>query len=56
MRDAGLGGTLTHVVAYGLSANVAAKLAPLPWAALHTAAEPTLAALLAAVDENGRRS
>lgn len=56
LTDAGLGGTLTRIEAYGLSANVTAKLAPLPWAALHRAAEPTLAALLAAIDENGRRS
>lgn len=54
--DAGLGETLSRVVAYGLSGNVTAKLAELPWAALRKAAEPTLAALLAAIDENGHPS
>ena len=56
VTDAGLGETLSRVVAYGLSGNVTARLAALPWAALRKAAEPTLAALLAAVDENGHPS
>jgi uroporphyrinogen-III synthase len=56
IADAGLGEKLARVQAYGLSGNVTAKLNELPWAALHKAAEPTLAALLAAVDENGRPS
>ncbi|MEO0036662.1 MAG: Uroporphyrinogen-III synthase [Pseudomonadota bacterium] len=56
VTDAGLGETLSRVVAYGLSGNVTARLAALPWATLHKAAEPTLAALLAAVDENGHPS
>ncbi|CCG41843.1 uroporphyrinogen-III synthase [Magnetospirillum molischianum] len=56
VNDAGLGEMLARVEAYGLSGNVTAKLNGLPWAALHRAAEPTLAALLAAVDENGRPS
>jgi len=56
IADAGLGEKLARIQAYGLSGNVTAKLNELPWAALHKAAEPTLAALLAAVDENGRPS
>jgi len=56
VADAGLGETLSRVVAYGLSGNVTARLSELSWAALHKAAEPTLAALLAAVDENGHPS
>jgi len=56
LSEAGLGGTVARVTAYGLSANVIAKLAPVSWAALRQAAEPTLAALLAAIDEDGRRS
>ncbi|TAN65809.1 MAG: uroporphyrinogen-III synthase [Magnetospirillum sp.] len=47
---AGLGETLAGVTAYGLSANVAAELAGLSWAALRQAAEPTQAALLAVLD------
>ena len=49
---AGLRGMLARITAYGLSANVAAELASLPWAALRRAAEPTQAALLAALDDD----
>lgn len=47
---AGLGDAVARITAYGLSANVSAQLAPLPWARLRQAAEPTQAALLAALD------
>jgi len=47
---AGLRDRLAGVTAYGLSANVAAELAALPWAGLRQAADPTQAALLAALD------
>ncbi len=52
VTDAGLTGTLARVTAYGLSANVAAELASLSWAGLRQAAEPTQAALLAALDDD----
>ncbi|WP_254432676.1 uroporphyrinogen-III synthase [Magnetospirillum sp. SS-4] len=47
---AGLESSIARLAAYGLSANVSAQLAPLPWARLRQAAEPTQAALLAALD------
>ena len=39
----------------GLGPNVAAELAPLPWRVLRQAAEPTQAALLAAIDDDLNR-
>ncbi|OAN49113.1 uroporphyrinogen-III synthase [Paramagnetospirillum marisnigri] len=51
-RAAGLGDTCARIKAYGLSANVSAQLAPLPWAVLRQAAEPTQAALLALLDDD----
>jgi uroporphyrinogen-III synthase len=52
VEAAGLGENASRIRAYGLSANVSAKLAPLPWAAVVQAAEPTQAALLAALDDD----
>ncbi|MBI2236518.1 MAG: uroporphyrinogen-III synthase [Magnetospirillum sp.] len=52
VRDAGAAGELTRIAAYGLSANVARELASLPWRVLRTAAQPTQAALLAALDDD----
>ena len=49
---AGLGDSLARITAYGLSANVAAELAGLTWAALRQATEPTQAALLAVLDDD----
>ncbi|MDO8607829.1 MAG: uroporphyrinogen-III synthase [Phaeospirillum sp.] len=49
---AGLDEMLVRVAAYGLSVNVTAELANLPWAALRRAAEPTQAALFAALDDD----
>jgi uroporphyrinogen-III synthase len=48
-------GSLGRIAAYGLSANVTAELAPLPWRTLRQAAEPTQAALLAAIDDDLKR-
>lgn len=53
--EAGVQGTLAPIAAYGLSANVSAELAPLPWRVLRQAAEPTQAALLAAIDDDLNR-
>jgi uroporphyrinogen-III synthase len=47
---AGLENHVARIAAYGLSANVSAQLASLPWARMRQAAEPTQAALLAALD------
>lgn len=47
---AGLEQTTARITAYCLSAAVAEKLAVLPWAAVRVAADPTQAALLAAMD------
>ncbi|MGE5506262.1 MAG: uroporphyrinogen-III synthase [Actinomycetota bacterium] len=55
VRAAGLADALSRVAAYGLSANVARELADLPWRCVRTAAEPTQAALLAALDEDLER-
>ncbi len=49
---AGLGEKTVRIRAYGLSANVSAQLAPLSWAAVLQAAEPTQAALLAVLDDD----
>ncbi|CAA7614869.1 Uroporphyrinogen-III synthase [Candidatus Terasakiella magnetica] len=49
---ADLKGSLAAVAAYGLSANVTAELTLLSWRALRQAAEPTQAALLAALDHD----
>lgn len=54
-RAAGVQGSLSRLAAYALSANVAAELAPLPWRVLRQAAEPTQAALLAALDDDLNR-
>jgi uroporphyrinogen-III synthase len=48
-------GSLGTIAAYGLSANVSTELAPLPWRVLRQAAEPTQAALLAAIDDDLNR-
>jgi uroporphyrinogen-III synthase len=53
--QAGVQGKMGTIAAYGLSANVSAELAPLPWRVLRQAAEPTQAALLAAIDEDLNR-
>lgn len=53
--QAGLQGCLATIAAYGLSANVSAELASLPWRVLRQAAEPTQAALLAAIDDDLNR-
>jgi uroporphyrinogen-III synthase len=53
--EAGVGDCLRTVAAYGLSANVSAELAPLPWRMLRQAAEPSQAALLAAIDADLNR-
>jgi uroporphyrinogen-III synthase len=55
VEDAGLGHHVSAIRAYGLSANVGRALAPLPWRAVHLAAQPTQAALLAALDEDLNR-
>ncbi|RAU23672.1 uroporphyrinogen-III synthase [Paramagnetospirillum kuznetsovii] len=52
VQAAGLGENVARIRAYGLSANVSAKLEPLPWAAVRIAAEPTQAALLAVLDQD----
>jgi uroporphyrinogen-III synthase len=49
--DAGLAGKLGAVVAYCLSANVAAKVRGLRWASVRTAARPDQAAMLAMFGE-----
>ncbi|CUW37769.1 Uroporphyrinogen-III synthase [Magnetospirillum sp. XM-1] len=53
--QAGVQGSLAAIAAYGLSANVSAELAPLPWRVLRQASEPTQAALLAAIDDDLNR-
>lgn len=52
---AGVQGSLAAIAAYGLSANVSAELAQLPWRALRQASEPTQASLLAAIDDDLNR-
>jgi uroporphyrinogen-III synthase len=52
VRAAGVAEALSRVAAYGLSANVARQLEALPWRRLKTAAQPTQAALLAALDDD----
>ncbi|EME70192.1 uroporphyrinogen-III synthase [Paramagnetospirillum caucaseum] len=52
---AGMRESLGAIAAYGLSANVSAELAPLPWRVLRQAAEPSQAALLAAIDDDLNR-
>jgi uroporphyrinogen-III synthase len=52
VRAAGAAGELARVATYGLSANVARELASLPWRSLRIAAQPTQAALLAALDDD----
>lgn len=52
VQQAALGDALTGIMAYCLSPAVAQALGHLPWAAVHTAAHPTQAALLALLDEN----
>jgi uroporphyrinogen-III synthase len=54
-KAAGVQGSLGTIAAYGLSANVSTELAPLPWRVLRQAAEPTQAALLAAIDDDLNR-
>lgn len=51
VRAANLADTTGRITAYALSPAVAGELAALPWAAVHVAAAPTQAALLAALDE-----
>jgi uroporphyrinogen-III synthase len=51
-RAAGRQDACRRIVAYGLSRAVAQALAPLPWAAIRTAARPEQGALLAAVDQD----
>lgn len=46
------GAGLRSATAYALSANVARALSPLPWRRIRTAADPTQAALLAALDDD----
>lgn len=53
--QAGVQGSLAAIAAYGLSANVSAELAQLPWRVLRQASEPTQAALLAAIDDDLNR-
>ena len=53
--EAGVRDTLGTIAAYGLSANVSAELSPLPWRVLRQAAEPSQAALLAAIDDDLNR-
>ncbi|WP_231848927.1 uroporphyrinogen-III synthase [Paramagnetospirillum magneticum] len=53
--EAGVRDSLAAIAAYGLSANVSAELGPLPWRVLRQAAEPTQAALLAAIDDDLNR-
>lgn len=53
--EAGVQGSLGAIAAYGLSANVSAELSPLPWRVLRQAAEPSQAALLAAIDDDLNR-
>ncbi|MBI3445098.1 MAG: uroporphyrinogen-III synthase [Magnetospirillum sp.] len=55
VTQAGLEGSLGGIAAYGLSANVTAELAPLPWRLMREAGQPTQAALLAAIDEDLKR-
>ncbi|MGE5548256.1 MAG: uroporphyrinogen-III synthase [Solirubrobacterales bacterium] len=55
VNAAGLGETLARVTAYALSGAVARELAALPWRAVRTAASPTQAALLAALDHDLKR-
>jgi uroporphyrinogen-III synthase len=53
--EAGVEDSLRAITAYGLSANVSAELALLPWRVLRQAALPTQAALLAAIDDDLNR-
>jgi len=55
VTQAGRQGNLARIKAYGLSANVTTELAPLAWKAVRQAAEPTQAALLAALDHDLER-
>lgn len=55
VQSAGLGTGLRTTVAYALSANVAARLRSLPWAAVRVAATPVLADLLAVLDQDLER-
>jgi uroporphyrinogen-III synthase len=53
--SAGLGASVGRIHAYALSANVARTLSALPWRRLTIAADPTQAALLAALDDDLQR-
>ncbi|KIL97979.1 Uroporphyrinogen-III synthase [Paramagnetospirillum magnetotacticum MS-1] len=53
--EAGVQDQLRTIAAYGLSANVSAELARVPWRVLRQAFEPTQAALLAAIDDDLNR-
>jgi uroporphyrinogen-III synthase len=55
ITKAGLAEPLARIAGYALSANVARELAALPWRCLRVAAEPTQAALLAALDDDLQR-
>lgn len=55
VQSAGLGEGLRTTVAYALSANVAARLRILPWAAVRVAATPVLADLLTVLDQDLER-
>ena len=53
--QAGLGESLGSIAAYCLSDNVSVALASLPWRMCRRAAQPTQAALLAAIDDDLER-
>lgn len=55
VSSAGLDDACAPVAAYALSPAVARELASLPWRTVRTAAAPTQAALLAALDEDLKR-